>query len=61
MMKYAAPLILAFLALACAVLEGLFEWLPPEFIQFNGLLIIVGTGAFVAQVLRARGNNLEED
>jgi hypothetical protein len=47
-MKYAALIILALLTITCAVLEGLFDSLPAQFIQFNGLLTLVSTGVFLA-------------
>ena len=61
MTKYVVLTILALLALTCAVLEGLFEWLPPQFIQFNGLLAIVCTGVFIGWTLKVQAGSLDKD
>ena len=45
---------LALLTLVCAVLEGLFEGLPPQFIQLNGLLTIICTAAFILWTLKVQ-------
>jgi hypothetical protein len=61
MMKYIVLTIMALLTLTCAVLEGLFEGLPPQFIQFNGLLAIVCTGVFIAWTLKTQADSLDKD
>ena len=43
---------LALLALCGAMLEGLVETVPQQFVQFNGILIIFFTGVFVVTMLR---------
>jgi len=45
---------LALLALAGALLEGLLEQVPPHYIQVNGILIILCTGAFTLSTLKIR-------
>lgn len=40
MRKTFALILLALLILGCAVLEGLYETLPAQFVQFNGLLAL---------------------
>ena len=40
MIKTFALMLLAILTLSCATLEGLFENLPAQFIQFNGFLAL---------------------
>lgn len=40
MLKTFALMFLALLTLSCAALEGLFENLPAQFIQFNGFLAL---------------------
>jgi hypothetical protein len=52
MYKYIILILLALLAITGAVLEGLFEDLSPQFIQVNGLLTIICTGAFITGVLK---------
>ena len=45
---------LVLLTVACALLEGLVESLPRQFIQMNGLLIILCAGVFVGWTVRLR-------
>lgn len=52
MKKYIILILLALFALTGAVLEGLVEGLSPQFIQVNGLLTIISTGAFIVWVLK---------
>ncbi len=52
---------LALLALTCAVLEGLIEGLPPQFIQINGLLTIVCAGVFITWTLKIQAERLDKD
>ena len=61
MTKHVILAILALLTLTCAVLEGLFDWLPPQFIQFNGLLAIVCTGALIGWTFKTRADSLDKD
>ena len=51
MRKYIILISLALMTLTCAVLEGLVE-LPAQFIQLNGLLTILCTGAFISWTLK---------
>jgi len=52
MSKIIALSSLALLALLGALLEGLVETVPPQFIQINGILIIFFTGVFALTMLR---------
>ena len=61
MMKYIVLTLLAILTLASAVLEGLFDSLPPQFIQLVGLLTIVCTGVFIGWMLRLQLRNFRKD
>ena len=61
MIKYIVLTILALLTMTCAVLEGLVEGLPPQFIQLVGLLTIVCTGVFIAWALRVQARSLNRD
>ena len=45
---------LALVTMTFAVLEGLVESLPPQFIQVNGLLTIVCAGVFVVWTLKVQ-------
>jgi hypothetical protein len=51
MKKFVMLMILALITLACVTLEGLIE-LPAQFIQINGLLMIVFTAAFISWALK---------
>lgn len=55
MKKYIILISLAILTMTCAVLEGLFETLPAQFIQINGLLTIVCVGVFIVWTLNVTG------
>jgi len=43
---------LALLAVAGALLEGMIDQVPPQFIQVNGILIILCTGVFILSALK---------
>jgi len=43
---------LALLAVAGALLEGMIDQVPPQFIQINGILIILCTGVFILSALK---------
>jgi len=60
MRKYIILASLALLILTSAVLEGLLE-LSPQFIQINGLLIIVGVGALISWVVKIQVKELDKD
>ena len=53
--------LLALVTMTCAVLEGLVESLPPQFIQVNGLLTIVCAGVFIVWTLRAKAVSFDKD
>ena len=61
MMKTIVLMTLALLTLTCAVLEGLVESLPPQFIQLTGLLTIVCTGVFIGWVLKLQATSFRSD
>ena len=61
MKKYFILVSLALLSMTCAVIEGLIETLPPQFIQINGLLIIVCAVVYVAWTLKVRSKGLDKD
>ena len=61
MMKYIVLAILALLTMTCAVLEGLVEGLPPQFVQLVGLLTILSTGVFVGWKIRLQAHRLKKD
>jgi hypothetical protein len=52
---------LALLAITCALLEGLIEGLPPQFIQINGLLTIVCAGVFITWTLKTQAEQFNKD
>ena len=52
MSKIIALSSLALLALLGALLEGLVETVPAQFVQINGILIIFFTGVFALTMLR---------
>jgi hypothetical protein len=54
MKKYTGLILLALLTMTCAALEGLFEGLPAQFIQFNGLLTMLCVGVFISWTLKIR-------
>ena len=60
MKKYIILISLALMALTFAVLEGLFE-LPAQFIQLNGLLTILCTGAFISWTLKVQVEDFSKD
>jgi hypothetical protein len=61
MKKYFLLIPLALLTITCAVLEGLFETLPAQFIQINGLLTIVCVGVFIVWTLKVQAGKLNKD
>jgi hypothetical protein len=60
MKKYIILISLALMALTFAVLEGLVE-LPAQFIQLNGLLTILCTGAFITWTLKVQVEDFSKD
>ena len=54
MLKIALLSALVSVTVGGALLEGLFEQVPPGFIQFNGILIICCTLVFISLVLKFR-------
>jgi hypothetical protein len=60
MKKYIILISLALMTLTFAVLEGLVE-LPAQFIQLNGLLTILCTGAFISWTLKVQVDNFSKD
>lgn len=52
---------LALLTMTCAVLEGLIETLPAQFIQLTGLLTIVCAGVFITWTLKVRTGGLDKN
>jgi len=61
MKNYIVLITLTVLTITCAVLEGLFESLPPQFIQFVGLLTIVCTAIFIGWVLKLQLSHFKSD
>ena len=61
MKKYFILIPLVLLTMTCAVVEGLIESLPPQFIQINGFLIIVCAVVFIAWTLKVRGKGFYKD
>jgi hypothetical protein len=61
MKNYIALTILALLTMSCAVLEGLFESLPAQFVQFTGLLTIICVGVFIGWTLKVQANSLKRN
>ena len=53
-MKYVALTMLVLLTIICAILEGLVEGLPYQFVQLVGLLTLACTGVFVGWSLKLR-------
>jgi len=54
MLKIALLSALVSVTVGGALLEGLFDQVPPGFIQFNGILIICCTLVFIASALKFR-------
>jgi len=52
MMKIFTLSVLSVLALAGALLEGLIDAVPPQFVQLNGVIIILCTGVFILSALK---------
>lgn len=61
MKRYIVLAVLALLTMTCAVLEGMVESLPPQFIQLVGLLTIICTGVFIGWMLRLQARNFKKD
>ena len=61
MKKYLLLISLAALTMTCAVLEVLVPSLPTQFIQLNGLLIIVCAGALIVWTLKVPAGSLDKD
>lgn len=52
---------LAIITVTGAVLEGLVEGLPPQFIQANGLLTIICAGVFIVLTLKVQAQWFKKD
>jgi hypothetical protein len=52
---------LAVITVTCAVLEGVVESLPAQFVQLNGLLTIVCAGVFIALTLKVQAEWFKKD
>ena len=52
MIKTFALMLLAILTLSCAALEGLYDNLPAQFIQVNGLLVLAVSITWVVWVAK---------
>ena len=52
---------LAIITVTCAVLEGLVESLPPQFVQVNGILTIVCAGVFIVLALKVQAKSFKKD
>ena len=52
---------LAIITVTCAVLEGLVESLPPQFVQVNGILTIVCAGVFIVLSLKVQAEWFNKD
>lgn len=61
MIKYIVLTLLALLTVTCAVLEGLVESLPPQFVQITGLLTIVCAGVFITWTLKIQAQGFKKD
>jgi hypothetical protein len=61
MMKYIALTLLLLLTTTCAILEGLIEGLPFQFVQLVGLLTIACTGVFVGWMLKLKAVRSTKD
>ena len=61
MKKYILLISLAVLTLTCAVLEGVVASLPPQFIQLNGLLIIICAGALIVWTVKVQARRFDKD
>ena len=60
MKRYIISISLALMTLTCVTLEGLVE-LPAAFIQVNGLLTILCTGAFISWTLKVQADVLKKN
>ncbi|MDX2428789.1 MAG: hypothetical protein QNK22_08875 [Xanthomonadales bacterium] len=61
MIKTIVLTLLALLTMTCAVLEGLVESLPSQFIQINGLLTIVCAVVFIIWTLKIQVQEFKKD
>jgi len=61
MKKYIILIALAVLTLTGAVVEGLVESLSPQFIQLNGLLVILSAAALITWTLKVQADNFSTD
>jgi len=61
MIKYIVLTLLTLLTITSAVLEGMVENLPPQFIQITGLLTIVCAAVFVIWTLKMQLQGLKKD
>ena len=61
MIKYIVLTSLALLTVTFAVLEGLVESLPPQFIQINGMLTIVCTAVLIVWTLKTQVQVFKQD
>lgn len=52
--------LLAFIAIVCAVFEGLFE-LPAQFVQFTGLLSVVSAFALIGWSMMIKTDDASPD
>ena len=52
---------LAIITVTCAVLEGLVESLPPQFVQANGLLTIICAGVLIVLTLKMQAEWFKKD
>jgi hypothetical protein len=53
--------LLALTTITCAVLEGLVDGLPAQFVQLNGLLTIVCTATFIGWALKLQVRQFLKD
>lgn len=61
MKKYIILITLALLTMTGAVVEGLVESLSPQFVQLNGLLVILSTAALITWTLKVQADNFSSD
>ena len=61
MKKYIILIALAVLTMTGAVVEGLVESLSPQFVQLNGLLVILSTAALITWTLKVQADKFSTD
>lgn len=61
MKKFIILISLALVTITCAVLEGLIESPPAQFVQLTGLLTIVCTGTFITWTMKVRAKGFDQD